>query len=231
MEHISTSIKKFSLEARDTNVTKGDCNMNIIVFGASGGVGRHFTKLALDKGHNVTAFVRNPSKLELEHVRLTVIQGNAFDKNAVKSAISGQDAVISCLGSTTGMKKSKQLEDMTKIVVDEMVASNIKRIVYIASAGIENEIPGMMGKLMMKMLKNVLEDHRNAVNYIKNNNLTYTIVRPMGLNDKVYTGVYKETMTGVPSTGRSITRANVADFMYKALMNSEYENTSVGISD
>ena len=29
----------------------------------------------------------------------------------------------------------------------------------------------------------------------------------------------------MPSTGRTITRANVADFMYNALMNKEYENT------
>ncbi|WP_411747083.1 NAD(P)-dependent oxidoreductase, partial [Psychrobacillus psychrotolerans] len=76
--------------------------MNIIVFGANGGVGKHFTKLALDKGHEVTAFVRSPSKLELVHERLTIIQGDAFDKAAVKEAIAGKEAVISCLGSTTG---------------------------------------------------------------------------------------------------------------------------------
>lgn len=205
--------------------------MNIVVFGANGGVGKHFTKLALDKGHEVTAFVRSPLKLELVHERLTIIQGDAFDKVAVKEAIAGKEAVISCLGSTTGMKKSTQLEEMTKNVVDGMVANNVQRIVYVASAGIENEIPGLMGKIMIKMLKNVLTDHSNAVSYIRNNHLTFTIVRPMGLNDKEFTGVYKEALTGVPSTGRTITRANVADFMYKALMNKEYENTSVGLSD
>lgn len=120
---------------------------------------------------------------------------------------------------------------MTKNIVDAMVANNIQLIVYIASAGIENEIPGMMGKIMMKMLGNVLADHSYAVNYIKNNNLTYTIARPMGLKDKAFTGVYKKAMIGIPGTGKSISRANVADFMYKALMNSEYENTSVGLSD
>ncbi|WP_277587207.1 NAD(P)-dependent oxidoreductase [Psychrobacillus antarcticus] len=205
--------------------------MNIIVFGASGGVGKHFTKLALDKCHQVTAFVRSPAKLGLEHEQLTIIQGDALDKDMVKSAITGKDAVVSCLGSSSGMKKSTQLADMTKIVVDEMVANNVQRIIYIASAGIENEIPGMMGKIIMKMLGNVLSDHANAVNYIKKNSLTYTIARPMSLKDKAFTGIYKEAMMGVPSTGKSISRADVADFMYKALMNSEYENTSVGLSD
>lgn len=205
--------------------------MNIIIFGASGGVGKHFTKLALDKGLNVTAFVRTPAKLALQHENLTIVQGDATDKQAVAAAISGKDAVVSCLGSNTGMKKSTQLEDMTKNIVDGMVANKVQRIVYTASAGIENEIPGLMGKIMMKMLGNVLADHKKAVDYIKSNNLTYTIVRPMGLNDKAFTGNYKEALSGIPGAGKSISRADVSDFIYKALMNKDYENTSVGISD
>ena len=203
--------------------------MNIIIFGASGGVGKHFTKLALDNGHSVTAYIRTPSKLEINHENLTIIQGDAFDKQAVEAAIDGKDAVVSCLGSTTGMKKSTQLENMMKNVVDGMVANNVSRIVYTASAGVENEIPGLMGKMMMKMLGNVLADHKNAIEYIKSNNLTYTIVRPMGLTDKAFTGNYKESATSVPSSGKSISRADVADFIYKALTDSSYENTSVGI--
>lgn len=204
--------------------------MNIIIFGASGGVGKHFTKLALDNGHAVTAYIRTPSKLQINHENLTVIQGDAFDKQAVEAAIRGMDAVISCLGSTTGMKKSTELENMMKNVVDGMVANDVQRIVYTASAGVENEIPGLMGKMMMKMLGNVLTDHKNAIEYIKSNNLTYTIVRPMGLTNKEFTGNYKESTTSVPSSGKSISRADVAHFIYKALTDSKYENTSVGIS-
>ena len=204
--------------------------MDIIIFGANGGVGKHFTKLALDNGHSVTAYIRTPSKLEINHENLSIIQGDAFDKQAVEAAINGKDAVVSCLGSTTGMKKSTELENMMKNVVDGMVANNVSRIVYTASAGVENEIPGVMGKMMMKMLGNVLADHKNAIEYIKSNNLTYTIVRPMGLTNKEFTGNYKESATSVPSSGKSISRADVADFIYKALTDSSYENTSVGIS-
>lgn len=203
--------------------------MNIIIFGAAGGVGKHVTKLALEQGDRVTAYVRTPSKLEMEHKNLIIVQGDALDQEAVKLAIAGHDAVISCLGSTTGMKKSTELGDMTKNVVAGMVANNVQRIVYTASAGIENEIPGIMGKLMAKILGNVLADHRNAVETIKTNDLTYTIVRPMGLTNKAFTGTYKESITGIPSASKSISRADVAHFVYKALTNKEYENTSVGI--
>jgi len=38
--------------------------MNILVFGASGGTGRELVKQGLDQGHRVTAYVRDPSKIE-----------------------------------------------------------------------------------------------------------------------------------------------------------------------
>lgn len=79
--------------------------MKIIVFGATGGVGLHVVKQALDHGMQITAFVRTPSKLTFTHDRLQVIQGDAFHKEEVAAAIAGHDAVVSCLGSSQGIKK------------------------------------------------------------------------------------------------------------------------------
>ena len=41
--------------------------MKIAIFGASGGIGKFVVKRALDKEYKVTAFVRNPSKLDISH--------------------------------------------------------------------------------------------------------------------------------------------------------------------
>lgn len=70
--------------------------MKIIVFGATGGVGKYVVKQALEKGMEVTAFVRTPSKLDLEHEQLHIVQGDAFNKEEVAAAIVGHDAVVSC---------------------------------------------------------------------------------------------------------------------------------------
>ncbi len=205
--------------------------VNIIIFGASGGVGQKFTELALEKGLKVTAYVRNPEKLRIKHENLKVVQGDAHNKTAVENAIAGHDAVVSCLGSTTGLKKSTELEEMTRNIVDGMVTHGINRIIYTASAGIEEEIPGIPGKIMMKMLGNVLADHKKAVHYIKENNLVYTIARPMGLNDKEFTGTYREERSGIPVKSRSISRADVAHFLLKGLTDEDYFHTSVGIGN
>ena len=204
--------------------------MKIIVFGATGGVGQYVVKQALEKGFEVTAFVRTPSKMEAAHEQLHIIQGNAFNKEEVAAAIAGHDVVVSCLGSSQGMKKSTEIEEMTKNIVDGMQAHQIKRIVYTASAGINKEIPGISGKLVMKMLKNALTDHRNAVDYIEAHKLNFTIARPMGLTNDAFTGTYRESKTGIPEKAKSIPRADVAHFIVKALSDKQYEYSSIGIA-
>ena len=87
--------------------------MKLIVFGATGGVGQHFVRMAVEEGHEVTAFVRTPEKLETKE-GVHVVQGDAFDAAAVANALVGHDAVVSCLGSSSGMKKSNELEKMGK---------------------------------------------------------------------------------------------------------------------
>ena len=204
--------------------------MKIIIFGATGGVGREVVKQAAENGFGVTAFVRTPSKLDVAHENLTVIQGDAFNPSEVQAAIGGHDAVVSCLGSSKGMKKSTELQDMTKNIVAGMEAQGLKRIVYTASAGIHKELTGVSGKLMMTMLKNALADHGAAVEEIRSHGLVYTIVRPMGLTNGAFTGNYREATEGVPEKSMSIPRADVAHFIVKALTDERYENSSIGLA-
>ena len=204
--------------------------MKIIVFGATGGVGKSVVAQALDAGLEVTAFVRTPSKMDITHENLKLIQGDAFNQRDVSAAIVGHDAVVSCLGSNQGMKESTEIQEMTKNIVDGMKEQNVERIIYTASAGVHKEIPGVSGKLVMFMLKNPLKDHRAAVDYIQANGLNYTIVRPMGLTDQPFTGKYRESATSVPEKSRTIPRADVAHFIVKALTDPKYNHASIGIA-
>lgn len=205
--------------------------MKIIVFGATGGVGRHVVNQALQTGDEVTAFVRDLTKLQIENDHLHVVRGDATNAEEVSAAIAGHDAVVSCLGSNKMVAKSTQLEEMTQHIVAGMEAHHVKRIVYTASAGINNELPGVGGKMVMKMLQNVLTDHRHAVDLIQaHKDLQYTIVRPLGLTNDDYTGEYREAKEGVPENARNIPRADVAHFILKALGDDTYIGESVGIA-
>ena len=67
--------------------------MKLLVFGATGGTGRQTVEQALAQGHQVTAFVRQPTALTMQHPNLTVVQGDAQDKDAVRKVVPGRDDV------------------------------------------------------------------------------------------------------------------------------------------
>ncbi len=88
--------------------------MNLIIFGATGGVGRHLVEFALAQGHAVTAFARDPAKLGIEHANLKVVQGDVMDFASVEKAVQGQEAVLSSLGA--GMKSTIRSEGSRHII-------------------------------------------------------------------------------------------------------------------
>ena len=203
---------------------------HVIVFGASGGTGKQFVKQALEAGYSVTAFVRNPAKLDgLTHDHLKITVGDATDVQAVAEAIAGHDVVVSCLGGK-GLGKSTVLTTMTDAIVQGMKQHGLDRILYVASAGVHKEVPGFFGSLVQFMLRNVLVDHQGAIERMKDAGLSYTIARPLQLTDGPFTGVYRTAEQGVPRGGSRISRADVAHFLLERLKEEGTKSESVGLA-
>ena len=55
-------------------------------------------KQALDQGYDVTAFARNPAGVTTQHVRLSIVRGDVFQKAPVQEAVANQDAVLCTIG-------------------------------------------------------------------------------------------------------------------------------------
>ncbi len=159
----------------------------------------------------VTAFVRNAENIKIQSEKLHIVVGQATQYDDAKKAMAGNDAVISCVGGP-GIEVSTTITDITKNVVDAMKETGVKRLVQMASAGVHGELKGIAGKEVMLMLKNPLNDHAGAYNKIKEAGVDYTIARPLGLTDDAFTGVYREIEEGVPEGGKTISRADVANF-------------------
>ncbi|MER7789853.1 NAD(P)H-binding protein [Streptomyces sp. NPDC097640] len=75
---------------------------NIAVFGANGTIGSAIVREALDRGHTVTAVVRDPAKVTERHANLTVTTGDALDAQSVAAAATGHDVVVSAVGGGDG---------------------------------------------------------------------------------------------------------------------------------
>ncbi|TCI77085.1 NAD(P)-dependent oxidoreductase [Exiguobacterium sp. SH0S1] len=201
--------------------------MKLFVLGATGRTGHQFVDQAIEHGHHVTAFVREQKKL-IPTPQLEIIEGDVTDSSALTDALKGHDAVISCLG--TDLSDADFLASVTDALVPAMKANDVTRILYLASAGIDKEIPGIAGTVVTFMLRKPLRDHRAAVDLWRNSSFDYTIVRPMQLTDGPRTSVYRTDIDGIPADGKQISRADVAQFMLNTVEENSFVRQSIGLA-
>ncbi len=201
--------------------------MKIALFGATGQTGSILLRLLLDKNHDVTAIVRDATKVTDNNDNLTVKTVDLSNIDDISSAINGCDLVISCLSGNAN-KKSTQLTDLISNIVAAMKASNVSTIYHVSSAGIHNEFDSIIGKIIVNLFfKNAIADHRQAAEAIMSSGLKYLIARPLSLTNGEMTKQYRTAFDGVVKGGSKISRADLAYFLVEAIRNDDYINKSV----
>ena len=208
--------------------------MKLLIFGSTGGTGRELVKQALDQGHSVTAFARQPAKIEdLQHPSLQVVSGDVLDPAAVESAVTGQEAICSALGAGAG--RTTLREEGPRNIVESMQGSGVKRLICQSSLGVGDSranLPFFTRYIVVGIfLRHAFADHERQEAAIKQSSLAWTIVRPPHLTNGPRTGSYRH---GFSTTDRrlqgKISRADVADFMLKQLTDDTYLHQAPGIS-
>ena len=113
--------------------------MPVLVTGASGFIGAHVVCQLLERGFSVRAMLRDVSLSEMfpENENLEIVQGDLFDVESLKSAVSGCEDVIHCAAALyVGAKDvKKDVVDPSVIGVQNLcsVMDNVKRIVHTSS--------------------------------------------------------------------------------------------------
>ena len=131
--------------------------MKLLVFGATGGTGRRLVQQALEQGHVVTAFARDPSKIKLAHDNLRVVRGDVLQPDSVESAVAGQDAVVSALGVRLPVRIVLLIVVLCQIIVRTVAMSRP------AAIFVEVGVP-ILSILLLARRKTVLsEGTRNIV--------------------------------------------------------------------
>ncbi len=193
--------------------------MKILIFGATGPTGRHLIEQALEQNHEVTAFARTPSKIEITHDNLSIAQGDATDPAAVENAVAGHDAVLCAIGAP-GMDTSRIRERATRVILDAMKQTGVRRFICLSSFGVAEsraQLPFMLRFVIVPFfLRHAFADHARQEALVRDSGLDWTLVRPPHLNDGPRTGAYRE-FTNPKGTALKISRADVADFMLRQL--------------
>jgi len=206
----------------------------LLVVGATGGTGRELVNQALERGYEVTAFVRNPAKMQLTHPRLKIMQGDVFDANSVDAAVRGQDAVVSALGHRRIFVPSRVQAEGARNVLRAMEAHGVKRFVCETSLGLGNSV-GRMGLLstffvLPLILPIYFWDKSRQEQVIAASALEWVIVRPGVLTNGAKRGVYRHGFdVGSYLWSERIGRADVADFMLNQLTDDQYLQTALGV--
>ena len=209
--------------------------MNILIIGATGGTGRELTKQALDQGHCVTAFVRTPSKVAIEHENLTIVEGSVTDYGTVDEAVRGKDAVLSALGHKKWVIKTSLLSRGTENIITAMEKHGVSRFICETSLGVGSS-RGRLGLyytlfVIPFIIYFYFKDKERQEELIKKSSLAWTIVRPGRLTNGPRRTLYKHGQNiGSKISTVKISRPSVAEFMLKQLTDDSYLRKTPGVA-
>lgn len=195
--------------------------MNVIVFGATGGIGRALVAQAVAEDHRVTAFVRAGGQTGELPANATIVTGDVTDPDAVREAIKGHDAVLCALGAPLSSKAHVRARGTANIVT-AMHSGGVRRLICVSALGVGDSrdmLPWSYKYVLIPLfMRKLYADHALQEQHITQSGLDWTIVRPGVLNDGPRTGTYRIGFTSEerPSSSK-ISRADVADFMIREL--------------
>ncbi len=176
----------------------------VLILGAYGQIARVATDLFLNHTDvKLTLYLRNAKRLKsIGHAdRIRVVEGDVLEEKTLKEAMAGQDVVYANL--------SGSLEQQARRIVEAMKATGVKRLIFISSMGIYDEIPG-------ERHGSILTPYRNAARAIEESDLDYTIIRPAWLDDRDEIA-YGTTQKGEPfkNASETVSRKSVADLVVR----------------
>jgi putative NADH-flavin reductase len=206
--------------------------MKLVVLGATGSTGLEIVRQTIEYGHWVTAFVRSPERLKSFRDRISVKQGNLLDAAELEPVIKGHDAVLSAFGPRVPIAKgdANLLRQFAVALTSSMPRAGVRRVVVESVAFLFKDaiIPPayLLGRLFFP---GVVADASGMEKVLEKSGLDWTIARPPKLTPKPYTGRYRVREGHLPPFGFSISYADVADFMIKAVQNRSLIGKVVGV--
>ncbi|MFK0047310.1 NAD(P)-dependent oxidoreductase [Streptomyces sp. NPDC090741] len=215
--------------------------MKLTVFGATGGVGREVVRQALDAGHEVTAVVRDPARLDVPaHERLVVaVVRDLTDEDALVPVLAGRSAVISALGAASN--KQARLTPVTgpalRAIVSAMDRAGVSRLAAVSAAPVGPDVAtdGFVARrvflpLLRRALRDLYADLAVMEATIRASDTDWTVIRPPRLLNKPRTGSYRRVIGANVPDARTISRADVADALLVSLTDPSTAGRAVGVA-
>lgn len=198
--------------------------MKIAIIGATRGIGLALTKQALEDGHEVTALVRDPSRMAINHSYLHLITGDALNPDSVAKVVEGQDVICDCLGTKNVTKPqlmfSTSAENISKVIKPEQL---LIAVTGLGAGDSKGHCSFLYDNIFLPLvLKRQYDDKNRQETIIKNKIARWIIVRPGFLSNGKRTGKYRAITKLTGKHGTLISREDVADFVLSQAKSPEY---------
>jgi putative NADH-flavin reductase len=202
--------------------------IKVIVFGATGLVGKHIVKQSLEKGNEVTVYTRQ-NKFPNDNVK--VISGELNDDDKIAEIIKEYDVIVSSIGNRNYEDPTPVVTPFVKLISKQI--SQKQRFILVAGSGLtlfnfntlRRDLPGQP-----EFLKNQRADHWDAYCHLAPLDINYLVICPTmmveGDADENY--VFEEKY--FPTTeSKQVFAGNVAHFVAKEIVEQKYKQTRIGI--
>lgn len=208
-----------------TGIGHAEQALDIVIYGATGEVGSHIVREALERGHWVTAVSRNPARLEMQHSNLSVVKGDLLDKASVAGTVTGKDVVILSVRGVigdAGTPESALQFIAAETLVDVLfpMGDSAPRLIHVGGSGSLEVEPGVLfaAKLPKILLPKNLEveilGQLLALEFygkVDDVNWTY-VTPPTNFTNGPRTGVFRIGGDRALEDSRGRTRVSRADF-------------------
>ncbi len=194
--------------------------MRVVIYGAGGLIGSQLTQEAIQRGHEVTAVLRDPSRAPDIDGQVEVVAGDVLDTGAVEALARGRDAVMSAIGS--GLRGPDPVFEVHRGAAESLVTAlraqgeTAPRLLVVGSAGSLEVTPGVRlvdTPDMPEMFRTEALAHAEALEFYRTvSDVSWTYVSPAVL-------IQPGERTGSYRTGED------------ALIADEQGNSAISIED
>jgi putative NADH-flavin reductase len=206
--------------------------MKIILFGATGLAGSALLTHLLQAGNRVTAFVRTPSKIKINHTALQIMEGDVLIEENVTAAVEGHDTVVSAISEGPTIVHYTQSKGVAQIL-NAMKEKGLQRIVAMGSAGIlQRNVEQLVRDVgYPAAYYPISEEQYQVFQQLQRSGLQWTQVCPPLIIDKEANGAYVTQKNYAIKGGHEVYAGNIGDFVAKELAENNYLQTRVAIAN
>ena len=198
--------------------------VKVVVLGAHGQVAQIAERFMFaDKDVKTSLFLRDAKRMADKANEATIFEGSATDAAQLEKAMKGQDIVYANLGG----KDDIDLE--AEATIEAMHNANVKRLIWISTLGIYDEVPGKFGAWNKETLGDYITEYAKAAKRIEDSDLDYTIIRPTWMTDKNEVD-YEKSKKGEEIKDTEVSRKSVAAYIYHLIKNPKEDvRESIGL--